>query len=76
MATTSSAFRQLTDQNAVGTLFGASSTDIIGFYGVTTAVGKVGTNLATLSASSGVLASSIAIILNNLGLIVCTSVTT
>lgn len=81
MPTTSSAFRQLSDQSVPGTLFGASTTDLIGFYGVTTAVARVGTVLlgsgssfASLSQSSGALASSIAIALNHLGLIACSSV--
>jgi hypothetical protein len=74
MATTSTAFRQLSDGNSVGTVLGISSTDLIGFYGVTAAAAKSGTNFGTLSTSSGALASSIAIVLNNLGLITCTSV--
>jgi hypothetical protein len=74
MPTTSSAFRQLSDQSVPGTLLGASATDLIGFYGVTTAVARSGTNFATLSNSTGALASSIAITLGALGLIQCTSV--
>ncbi len=69
----SNAVRQLSDANNQGTVLGQSSTDLISFYGVTP-VAKSSTNLATQSLSSGALASSIAIILNNLGLITCTSV--
>lgn len=82
MPVTSTAFRQLSDGNTVGTLLGTGNTDLIGFYGVTTAVARVGTVLlgsgssfASLSQSSGALASSIAIALNNLGLISCSTVT-
>ena len=81
MPVTSTAFRQLSDGNAVGTVLGTGSSDLIGFYGVTTAVAKVGTtalgsgsSFASLSQSSGALASSIAIALNNLGLIACSTV--
>ena len=74
MPVTSTAFRQLSDGNAVGTILGISSTDLIGFYGVTTAVAKSGTNFATLSSSTGPLVSSIAMALGALGLITCTSV--
>lgn len=81
MASTSTAFRQLSDGNAVGTILGINAADLIGFYGVATAVSKVGTvalgsgsSFASLSQSSGALASSIAIALNNLGLISCSTV--
>jgi len=70
----SNAQKQLSDGNSLGTVLGQSSTDRIGFYGVATAVAKSGTNFATLSASSGALSSSIALTLNALGLITCTSV--
>lgn len=79
--TSSVAVRQLSDQNGVGTVLGASSSDLIGFYGVTAGVAKVGTvalgsgsSFASLSQSSGALASSIAIALHNLGLISCSTV--
>lgn len=79
--TSSNAQRQLSDGNPLGTILGVSATDIIGFYGVATSVAKVGTILlgsgssfASLSQSSGALASSIAIALNNLGLIACSTV--
>ena len=71
MATTSTAFRQLSDGNLVGTLLGQSTTDLIGFYGVTTAVAQLNSN--GLSFSSGALASSLAFNLNRLGLINCTT---
>lgn len=74
MATSSVAVRQLSDGNSVGTVLGVSSADVIGFYGVTSGVAKSATNFATLSASSGALASSVAIFLGSLGLITCTSV--
>jgi hypothetical protein len=74
MAVTSTAFRQLSDGNSVGTILGISSSDLIGFYGVTTPVAKSGTNFATLSSSTGPLVSSIAMALGALGLITCTSV--
>ena len=50
MATTTqtSSFRQLSDGNSIGTIFGISSTDVIGFYGVTTAVIK-GTSVGAAS---------------------------
>lgn len=70
----SNAARQLSDGNSQGTILGQSATDLIGFYGLSPAVAKSGTNLATLSLSSGALASTMAIILNNLGLLTCTSV--
>ena len=70
----SNAARQLSDGNSQGTIFGQSATDVIGFYGVSTPVAKSGTNFATLSQSSGALASSIAMFLGQLGMITCTSV--
>ena len=77
----SNAAKQLSDGNSQGTIFGQSVTDKIGFYGVTTAVAKTGTialgagsSFASLSQSSGALASSIAIVLHNLGLIACSTV--
>lgn len=77
----SNAARQLSDGNSQGTILGQSVSDPIGFYNVATPVTKVGTVLlgsgssfASLSQSSGALASSIAIALNNLGLIACSTV--
>lgn len=55
MPQSSSAFKQLSDGNPVGTIFGVSSTDAIGFYGVTTAVIKasiIGTNTLSTGVSS------------------------
>jgi len=40
MATTSSAMRDLSDQNPVGTRLGTTSTDLIAFYGSSTAVSQ------------------------------------
>jgi hypothetical protein len=77
MATSSVAQRQLSDRNSQGTLLGASSTDLIGFYGVTSAVarqGLAGSSFASISQSSGALSSSLAIALHNLGLINCSTV--
>ena len=72
----SNALRQLSDGNSQGTILGQSVTDRIGFYGVTTAVvkaGVTGTSIPSLSASSGAFVSTIALALNALGLIQCTS---
>jgi len=72
----SNAQRQLSDGNSRGTILGTASTDLIGFYGLTVGVaepGFTGTSFASLSTSSGALASSIALALNSLGLITCTS---
>lgn len=77
MATSSVAARQLSDGNSQGTILGKSSSDPIGFYSVSTAVARQGlgaTSFASLSLSSGALASSMAIALNSLGLIFCSSV--
>ena len=70
MATTSSAQRQLSDGNTVGTILGQTVSDPIGFYGVTTAVTQYVVSTAIMqSVSSGALASSIAVALTRLGLI-------
>lgn len=66
MATTSSAMRDLSDQNSVGTRLGVTSTDLICFYGSTSASGKLA---ISGSISSGALASSLAAQLAVLGLI-------
>ena len=66
MATTSSAMRDLSDQNSVGTRLGTTSSDLIGFYGVTTAVVRP---ITGGSMTSGALASSVAYALAQLGLI-------
>lgn len=76
----SNAVRQLSDANSQGTVLGQGNSDAIGFYGVTpiTRVGTValgsGSSFASLSQSSGALASSLAIALHNLGLISCSTV--
>lgn len=70
MAITSSALRQLSDGNSVGNIFGQSTTDLIGFYGATTAVSQYVVSTAIMqSISSGALASSLAVALNRLGLV-------
>ena len=68
MATTtnSAAVRQLSDQNSQGTVLGASSTDLIGFYGVATPVVRPA---LTGSMSSGAAAQSLVNALHNLGLV-------
>ena len=66
MATTSAAIRELSDQNSQGTRLGATSTDLIGFYGVTTCVAKP---TVTGSISSGALASSLCAQLSSMGLV-------
>ena len=72
----SNAQRQLSDRNSQGTVMGQAATDLIGFYGVSSAIakpGSTGTSFASLSISSGALVSSIALALNALGLIQCSS---
>ena len=76
----SNAVRQLSDANSQGTVLGQGNSDLIGFYGVTpisragtVALGS-GSSFASLSQSSGALASSLAIALHNLGLISCSTV--
>jgi len=76
----SNAVRQVSDGNSQGTVLGQGNSDLISFYGVTpisragtVALGS-GSSFASLSQSSGALASSLAIALNNLGLISCSTV--
>lgn len=69
--TKTAAARQLSDQNSQGTIMGASTTDLIGFYGVATPVKQA--NISG-SVSSGTLASSIANALVALGLVNASSV--
>jgi hypothetical protein len=71
MATTSAAQRQLSDGNSQGTVLGQSTVDLIGFYGITTAVAQSNSNGQSIS--SGALSSSLAFQLNRLGLINCTT---
>jgi hypothetical protein len=78
MATTSAAVRQLSDANSQGTVMGQSATDKISFYNVSSVArqglaAQSGTSFASLSLSSGALTSSIALALNSLGLINCSS---
>jgi hypothetical protein len=71
----SNAVRQLSDGNSQGTIMGQSTNDAIGFYGVTPVARTfVFSTTALQSATTGPLASSIAMQLNALGLINCTSV--
>lgn len=67
----SNAVKQLSDQNSLGTILGATTTDFIGFYGLTQGVGQGNAN--GLSFSSGALASTLAFQLNRLNLINCTT---
>jgi hypothetical protein len=67
----SNAQRQLSDGNSQGTVLGQSTTDLLGFYGLSTAIAQG--NVNGRSVSSGALASSIAFELNRLGLINCTT---
>ncbi len=54
MATTSANPKQLSDQNSQGTILGASSTDLIGFYGLDPGVAQqVGTSTAVALATLG-----------------------
>lgn len=72
----SNAVRQLSDGNSQGTSLGISQNDKISFYNATPVVkpGITGSSFASISQSSGALASTLAIALNALGLILCTSV--
>lgn len=75
--TSSNAGRQLSDGNSQGTYLGRTSSDTIAFYALTGAVAKqglTGSSFASLSLSSGALTSSLALALNNLGLIFCSTV--
>ncbi len=58
MATSSVAQRQLSDGNSQGNVLGQSSTDLIGFYGVTSAVPRVAVVGSTLSAQAGALTTA------------------
>lgn len=73
MPTTSRAVRQLSDANAIGTILGASSSDGIGFYGLTTGVAQIaiGGSLTT-----GTFVSSLANALATLGLVTVSTVAT
>lgn len=67
----SNAVRQLSDGNSIGTIFGQSSTDVIGFYGVTSGVARVaiGGSLTT-----GTFVSSLANALASYGLLTVSTV--
>jgi len=54
--TATAAIRDLSDQNSQGTRLGVSATDLIGFYGATTAVAQSTVVVGTLS--TGASASS------------------
>lgn len=73
----SNAAKQLSDGNSQGTILGQSTTDLISFYNATPIArpGNTGTSFASLSLSSGALTSTIALALNALGLINCSTVT-
>ena len=71
MPSTSRAVRQLSDGNAVGTVLGTATSDLIGFYG--NATGSTQPSVSG-SVSSGAAASSLIFILNQLGLIATTNV--
>jgi hypothetical protein len=60
--------RQLSDQNSLGTVLGASPTDLIGFYGAT----AIPQNTTAISISTGTVAQVITA-LGNLGLIKTTA---
>ena len=70
MTISSIAIRQLSDGNSQGNVLGQSASDLIGFYGVTTAVAR---QVVGGSLSSGAFTSSLATALANLGLITNTS---
>jgi hypothetical protein len=63
--TSSNAVKQLSDQNSQGTVLGATTADLVGFYGVTTPISQP---TISGSGSSGTLGVSIAGALHNLGL--------
>jgi len=71
----SNAVRQLSDGNTIGTILGQSSTDLIGFYGITSGVARVAVGGA-LSSSGTMMISSIASALINLGLITASTIAT
>ena len=71
--TSSVAVRQLSDGNTIGTVLGQSSTDVIGFYGMTSGVAKIGIGG---SLTTGTFVSSLANALSALGLVNVTTVAT
>ena len=75
----SNAARQLSDGNSQGTILGQSNADLISFYNVSSVArqglaAQSGTSFASLSLSSGALTSTLALALNSLGLINCSTV--
>jgi len=66
VTTVTAAIRDLSDQNSQGTRLGSTSTDLICFYGTTTAVSK---SAVSGSVSSGAATSSLVTVLASLGLI-------
>lgn len=64
--TSSNAVRQLSDQNPLGTILGASTSDVIGFYGLTQGITRP--NLSGII-STGAVVSTIVAALHNLGLV-------
>ena len=68
----SNAVRQLSDGNSQGTVLGRSSTDLIGFYGVTTPVAQA---TVTSIASTGAALINLVGVLHNMGLINSTGTT-
>ena len=69
----SNATRQLSDGNSIGTIMGQSSTDVIGFYGITSGVARIaiGGSLTT-----GTFVSSLANALAAYGLLTVSTVAT
>ena len=65
----SNAVRQLSDGNSMGTILGTSSTDVIGFYGITSGVARVAIGGSLSSAGSMAMVSTMVNALVNLGLI-------
>ncbi len=69
------AIQHLTDGNPTGTLFGQSSTDKIGFYGLTTPIVRPSVTYPTSTATTGTNEAAIVSVVTalvNLGLIVTT----
>ena len=71
----STALRQLSDGNSVGTVMGRSGNDPIAFYGATSGVTQwTLSTAASQSVSSNAVASTIAFALNRMGLIICSTI--
>ena len=67
MASTSRAMKDLSDQSSPGTRLGASTTDLIGFYGITTGVAQtaIGGSLSSTALVSSVIQQLITLNLVN-----------